>query len=185
LTKYPRILLYGEKFKLIRSAASALEVGVRQIVKILLVAVTIGLTGVVIAWAATEPRTMSDEVFEILSKGYKNLPQSKFDAAQVEYEKVIKIDFDNPYANNNLAVIMEKQGKLTDAMTYLNIGEKFAAQYLYKVDTAYLFGDVCAAVNPEKATGEKSQIAQVIAENKKKLAEKMGAAPLGMPTKSE
>jgi len=68
------------------------------------------------------------------------LPQSKFDAAQVEYEKVIKIDFDNPYANNNLAVIMEKQGKLTDAMTYLNIGEKFAAQYLYKVDTAYLFG---------------------------------------------
>ena len=67
---------------------------------------------------------MSDEVFEMLAKGYKNLSQSKFDAAQAEYEKVIKIDFDNPYANNNLAVIMEKQGKLTDALTYLNIGRK-------------------------------------------------------------
>ena len=138
-----------------------------------------------ISWAGLEPRTMSDEVFEMLSKGYKNLSQSKFDAAQAEYEKVIKIDFDNPYANNNLAVIMEKQGKLTDAMTYLNIGEKFAAQYLNEVETVYLFGDVCAAVNPERATGEKSQIAQVIAENKKKLAEKMGSTPMGMPTKSE
>lgn len=157
----------------------------RQIFKIFLILATIGLAGIVISWADTEPRTMGDEVFEMLSKGYKNLSQNKFDAAQSEYEKVIKIDFDNPYANNNLAVLMEKQGKLTDAMTYLNIGEKFAAQYLNQVETVYLFGDVCAAVNPEMATGEKSQIAQVIAENKKKLTEKMGSTPLGMPTKSE
>jgi hypothetical protein len=164
---------------------SAVEVGVRQILKILLVAATIGLTGGLSSWAALEPRTMSDEVLELLAKGYKSLSQSKFDAAQADYEKVIKIDFDNPYANNNLAVIMEKHGKLTDAMTYLNIGEKLAAQYVNKVDTAYVFGNVCAAVNPEKAAGETSEIAPVIAANKKKLAEKMGAAPLGMPTKPE
>ena len=46
-----------------------------------------------------------------------------------------------------------------------------------------LFGGVCAAVNPEKTTAEKSQIAQVIADNKKKLAEKMGSKPAEMPDK--
>lgn len=162
-----------------------LEVRVRQILKIFLLLTIIGLVGMSLAWAGTEPRTISDEVFDMLSKGYKNLSQSKFDAAQAEFAKVIKIDFDNPYANNNLAVLMEKQGKLADAMTYLTIGEKFAPQYLNEVETVYLFGDVCAAVILERATGEKSQIAQIIAENKKKLAEKIGAAPLGMPTKSE
>ena len=93
---------------------------------------------------------MGDEIFDLLTKGYHDLSQSKFNAAQTEFENVIKADFDNPYANNNLAVLMEKQGKLTDAMTYLNIGEKFAEQYVYKVETAYLIGGVCAAVNPEK-----------------------------------
>ncbi len=98
---------------------------------------------------------MSGEVLEMLARGYKDLTQSKFDAAQAEYAKVIKIDFDNPYANNNMAVLMEKQGKLTDAMMYLNIGIKLADHYLNKVDTAYLFGDVCAAVNPQPETGGK------------------------------
>lgn len=137
-----------------------------------------------VALAGPEPKVMSGEVLEMLSRGYKDLTQNKFDAAQAEYAKVIKIDFDNPYANNNMAVLMEKQGKLTDAMMYLNIGIKLADHYLNKVDTAYLFGDVCAAVNPQPETGEKSQIAQVIADNKKKLAEKMGSGPLETPKNS-
>jgi hypothetical protein len=68
---------------------------------------------------------------------------------------------------------MEKQGRLQDAMTYLNIAEKMAGQYLYKVETLYLIGGVCAAVNPEKVPMENSGIAQVIADNKKKLEEKL------------
>lgn len=162
-----------------------MEGGVRHIVKIFLVTATIVLAGMAISCSATEPRTVSDEVFEMLKQGYQNLSQSKFEAAQNDYAKVIKIDFDNPFANNNLAVIMEKQGKLVDALTYLTIGEKFAAQYLNEVNTAYLFGNVCAAVEPETTTGEKSRIAMVIAENKKKLVEKMDTTPLGMPDKSE
>lgn len=145
----------------------------------------ISLAGVAISLAASEPRTLSDEVFGMLQKGYQLLSQSKFDAAQKEYEKVIKIDFDNPFANNNLAVIMEKQGKLKDALAYLTIGEKFAAEYVNELETAYLFGTVCAAVNPEKTTGEKSRLAEVIAENKKKLTEKMDTQPLGMPDNSK
>jgi hypothetical protein len=146
---------------------------------------TIGLIGLVpAAWAGTAPRLMGDEVFELLARGSKDMTQSKFNAAQSEFAKVIKDDFDNPYANNNLAVLMEKQGKLVDAMTYLNIGEKSADQYLYKVSTFYLLGGVCAAVNPEKTTNEKSEIAEVIAGNKKKLAERMVSNPLETPKNS-
>lgn len=157
----------------------------RHFLKLILIWTVICLAGTAgIAWAGPEPRVMDDEVFAMLSKGFKDLTQSKFDAAQSEYEKIIKSDFDNPYANNNMAVLMEKQGKLIEAMTYLNIGKKFAEQYFYKVDTAYLIGGVGAAVNPEKATGEKSEIAQIITENQKKLTEKMGSEPAGIPANS-
>lgn len=157
-----------------------------QHLRLYLLLAMIGLAAVAQgALAGPEPKVMSAEVLEMLSRGYKDLTQSKFDAAQAEYAKVIKIDFDNPYANNNMAVLMEKQGKLPDAMMYLDIGIKLADNYLNKVDTAYLFGDVCAAVNPQRETGGKSQIAQVIADNKKKLAEKMGSGALETPTNSE
>ena len=66
---------------------------------------------------------MGDDIFDMLTKGYNDLSQSKFNAAQTEFENVIKADFDNPYANNNLAVLMEKQGKLADAMTYRTLGK--------------------------------------------------------------
>jgi hypothetical protein len=158
------------------------EVVVRQFRKISLVWTIIGLVGfVAVALAGLEPRVMSDDLFNMLAKGYNDMSQSKFSEAQAEFEKVIKVDFDNPYANNNMAVLMEKQGKLQDAATYLNIGEKVAEQYLYKVDKIYLIGGVCAAVNPEKTTTEKSLIAQVIAENKKKLEEKLGSKSAPAP----
>lgn len=140
--------------------------------------ITVGLAVAAnVAPAAVEPRVMSDTVFDALTKGFSDLSQRKFNEAQKEFENIIKADFDNPYANNNMAVLMEKQGKLADAMTYLNIGAKVAEQYLYKVETVYLIGGVCAAVSPEKTSTEKSQIAQVINDNQKKLAERMGSVP--------
>jgi hypothetical protein len=151
---------------------------VRHFHKTFSVLVTLGLTGFAfVALAAVEPRVMGDDIFHMLATGFKDLSQSKFTAAQTEFENVIKSDFDNPFANNNMAVLMEKHGKLTDAMTYLNIGEKFAGQYLYTVDKVYLIGGLCAAVNPEKTKAAASMVAQVIAENKKKLAEKMDSKP--------
>ncbi len=150
----------------------------RRFLTISLVVVAIGLAGfAIVALAAIQPRVMGDDIFDMLTKGYNDLSQSKFNPAQTEFENVIKTDFDNPFANNNMAVLMEKQGKLPDAMTYLNIGEKFAEHYLYTVDKAYLIGGLCAAVNPEKTIADKSMVAQVISDNKKKLAEKMGFKP--------
>lgn len=129
----------------------------------------------VAALAGPEPRVMSDEVMAALAKGFQQLSQSKFSEAQAEFEKIIRVDFDNPFANNNLAVLMEKQGRLLDAMAYLKIGAQAADQYLHKVETLYLIGGVCAAVNPEPAIEEKSPVAQIIAGNKKKLEEKLGS----------
>jgi tetratricopeptide (TPR) repeat protein len=138
----------------------------------------IGVVGVAsLAVAAVEPLVMSETIFDALAKGCNDLSQSKFNEAQKEFENIIKADFDNPYANNNMAVLMEKQGKFADAMTYLNIGAKLAENYVYKVDTVYLIGGVTAAVIPEKTTTEKSPIAKVIDENQRKLAEKMGSKP--------
>lgn len=152
------------------------EAVVRQLHNIVSVLVTLGLTGfALVALAGVEPRAMGDDVFAMLTKGGEALSQSNLAGAQAEFEKVIKADFDNPFANNNMAVLMEKQGKLTDAMTYLNIGDKFAGQYLNKVEKVYLIGGITAAVKPEKATTEESMIAQVIADNKKKITEKMEA----------
>jgi hypothetical protein len=169
----------GMGLRLNQSLDFFLEGVVRQFFNITLFLAYIGLAGS--AWAGLEPGVMSDELFDSLAKGYQNLSQSKFNEAQTEFEKVIKVDFDNPYANNNLAVLMEKQGKLLDAMTYLNIGGKVADHYLHKVATVYLIGGVCAAANPEKATTETSSIAQVIADNKKKLEEKLGPKPAETP----
>ncbi len=147
--------------------------------KIRLVIAIIGLLSLVAAVPGlAQPRPMGDDIFTPLWLGYDFMAQGKLDAAQMEFEKVIKLDYYNPYANNNLAVILEKKGQLQDAMTYLNHAEKFADQYYYKVDQVCLVGGLCSAVKPSKTTAEKSTILQVILENKKKLAERWAQLPV-------
>lgn len=154
------------------------EETVRQFLILSMLVVILGFAGAPgLTAAPVEPRVMNDPVFDALTKAYADLSQRKFPEAQKEFENILKADFDNPYANNNMAVLMEKQGRLADAMTYLNIGAKVAEQYPYKIETLHLIGGVCAAVNPEKATTEPSPIAVLISVNQKKLAERLGAKP--------
>lgn len=129
------------------------------------------------AEAAGASRELSEEVLAHLTKGFDELSQNRLAAAQEEFAKVIKEDFDNPFANNNLAVIMEKQGKLTDAVAYLKVAATSAGDYHQKVETIYLIGGVLAAVKPTKTDEPQSQVIQVIADNRRKLAEKMGLSP--------
>lgn len=133
------------------------------------------------AGAEGPSRELSDAILARLAKGFDELSQNRLAAAQEEFAKVIREDFDNPFANNNLAVIMEKQGKLADALAYLKVAANFAGAYHQRVETLYLIGGVLAAVRPEKATAERSQIAQVIADNRRKLTEKMGLPPDDSP----
>ncbi len=127
--------------------------------------------------AAESPsRELSEQVWQHLTKGIDELSQNRLSAAEEEFAKVIKLDFDNPFANNNLAAIMEKQGKFADAQAYLKVAATSAADYRQKVETMYLIGGVVAAVRPEKTVAPESQIAEIIAANMQKLAERLGVA---------
>lgn len=132
--------------------------------------------GLTQALAGGEARTLSEELLTHLTKGFDELSLNRLASAQEEFAKVIRVDFDNPFANNNLAVIMEKQGKMADALAYLKVAETFAGAYHYKVETLYLIGGVLAALKPEKAAENQTQVAKIISDNKRKLIEKMGLA---------
>ncbi len=121
-------------------------------------------------------RDLREDILTYLIKGYEELAQNRLNEAQAEFAKVIQVDFDNPFANNNLAVIMEKQGKWQDALAYLKLAEKYAPDYLQRVETLYLIGGVVAAVKPEKALAPQSQLATIIGDNKRKLRERLGLA---------
>uniref|UniRef100_UPI00404A99F5 tetratricopeptide repeat protein n=1 Tax=Desulfobacca sp. TaxID=2067990 RepID=UPI00404A99F5 len=127
--------------------------------------------------AAASSRELSDAILARLTKGFDELSQNNLTAAQEEFAQVIREDFDNPFANNNLAVIMEKQGRLADALAYLKVAATFADAYHQKVETLYLIGGVLAAVRPDKANAMDSEIARVIAANRRNLADKMGLPP--------
>jgi Tfp pilus assembly protein PilF len=151
------------------------EVLVRQCRYFSLILLVVGVAGfATLSQADVEPQVMGDDIFDMLIKGFNDLSRNKFPEAQAEFENILKIDSGNPYANNNMAVLLEKQGKLAEAMTYLQSGEKLASRYLYQLDTAYLIGGICAAVNPEKTTAGNSPVARVISDNKKKLTARMG-----------
>lgn len=154
-----------------------------------LVGAVIILSGIpaVMAQPAPQIQAMPDDILTPLSLGYKFMSEGKLDAAQMEFEKVIKRDTYNPYANNNLAAIMERKGKLQEALTYLDSAQKNIAQYPYRVSEQVCFtGGMCTAVKPEKmpskekkATG--SDIATIVADNMAKLKQKMGPAPASIP----
>lgn len=131
-----------------------------------------------------QPRPMTEDVFTPLKLGYGFMEKGDYKAAQTEFEKVIKMDTYNPYANNNLAAIMERQGKLQEAMTYMHNAEKEVTKYPYRVSSQVCFtGGLCTAVMPEKeftkTTG--TSVAAVIGDNIIKLQKKMGPDPASIP----
>jgi hypothetical protein len=131
-----------------------------------------------------QPRPMSEDVFTPLKLGYGFMEKGDYKAAQEQFEKVVKMDTYNPYANNNLAAIMERQGKLQEALTYMHAAEKEVTKYPYRVSNQVCFtGGLCTAVMPEKEftkpTG--TSIAAVIGDNILKLQKKMGPNPADIP----
>ena len=131
--------------------------------------------------AAAASREVDEETQAYLTKGFELLAQNQLAAAQEQFALVIKRDFDNPFANNNLAVIMEKQGRWPDALAYLKVAEVQAGDYQQRIETLYLIGGVVAAVKPEKAPAPQNQLAAIIAENKAKLMERLGQSGAGQP----
>jgi len=138
-----------------------------------LIALITFVAGVSLVFA--QPKPMPEDIFTELSQGYDLMSQGKYDLAKAQFEKVIKTDPYNPYANNNLAAIAEREGQPQVAMGYLKTAAEKVDQYPYRVATQVCFpGGLCTAVKPEKVytTTTGTSIAAVIGDNIKKMSEK-------------
>jgi len=77
----------------------------------------------------------------------------------------MKADPNNSFAFNNEAVLLEREGKLNDALALLNRAAKHADEYFDKVTQTCFAGGGCLAVKPLREVGEKSSIAPIVQEN--------------------
>ena len=122
-----------------------------------------------------QPQPMAEDTFTPLNRGYDFMAAGQYDLAKKEFETVIKTDRYNPYANNNLAAIAERENQPQVALGYLKTAMEKVAQYPYRVAKQVCFtGGLCTAVKPEKDAAGKTgeSIAAVIGDNIKKLSEK-------------
>jgi len=124
-----------------------------------------------------QPRPMEEDVLTPIAKGYDLLGQGKYEAAQFEFETALKKDRYNPFALNNLAALAEKQGKMKEAMAFLNDATKYAGDYKQKVVQTCFVGGLCTAAKPVKEVGPTSAIFPIVKDNIKRLQEKMAKTP--------
>ena len=117
------------------------------------------------------------DVYGPLNQGFDLLAAGKYDAAAVQFEKVIKIDNTNPFALNNLAAIQEQKGHLREAMAFLQQATMKADMYKQQVAQTCFVAGLCNAVKPKKEMGATSTIAPIIQQNIAKLKPKIEALP--------
>ena len=128
---------------------------------------------------------MEMDSFTPIAQGYDFVREGKYEAAKNEFDKAMKADPNNSFAFNNNAVLLEREGKMNDALALLNRASKHAEEYLDKVTQTCFAGGGCLAVKPLRELGEKSSIAPIIQENIQKLQAKIAATgtppPPGTP----
>jgi tetratricopeptide (TPR) repeat protein len=128
-----------------------------------------------VAAVLAQPQPMTEDIYTPLSQGYDLMSKGNYKLAKVEFEKVIKADPYNPYANNNLAAIAEREGQPQVALSYLKTAMEKVDKYPYKVTSQVCFpGGLCTAVKPVKeyTTTTGPSIAAVIGDNIAKLSKK-------------
>src|SRR5665648_98769 len=124
---------------------------------------------------------MQMDAFTPIAAGYDFVREGKYDAAKNEFAKAMKADPNNPFAFNNNAVLLEREGKLNDALALLNRAGAHANEYFDKVTQTCFAGGGCLAVKPLREIGEKSSIAPIIQENITKLQAKIAATGTAPP----
>ncbi len=127
--------------------------------------------------ALAQPRPMVDDIYNPLTKGYDFMRAGNYEAAEFEFQAVLKKDRYNPFALNNLAAIAVQKGKMKEGMAFLVDAQTNAKDYLDKFQEVCFTEGLCTGVKPIKVMGTESAIAKVIAENIAKLKAKMAASP--------
>src|SRR5665648_332520 len=124
---------------------------------------------------------MPMDVYTPIAQGYDFVREGKYDAAKNEFAKAMKADPNNSFAYNNNAVLLEREGKLNDALALLNRATTHSNEYFDKVTQTCFAGGGCLAVKPLREAGEKSSIAPIIQENIAKLQAKIAATGHAAP----
>jgi tetratricopeptide (TPR) repeat protein len=127
---------------------------------------------------------MKMDAFTPIAQGYDFIREGKYDAAKNEFAKAMKADPNNSFAFNNNAILLEREGKLNDALALLNRASEHANEYLDKVTQTCFAGGGCLAVKPLREVGEKSSIAPIVQENIAKLEAKIKATGTAKPAGS-
>jgi tetratricopeptide (TPR) repeat protein len=129
----------------------------------------------------TPAKMMEENVFTPLAKGYDFLAQGNYAAAQNEFRKAVEWDSSNPFALNNLAVLLEREGKLDDALANLKRAMAYADAYKDQTERTCFVGGLCMAVKPKRGLGPTSSIAPIVQENIRMLQEKIAQTKTPTP----
>jgi tetratricopeptide (TPR) repeat protein len=127
-------------------------------------------------------KMMEENVFTPLVKGYDFLVQGNYEAAKKEFRRAAEYDPTNPFALNNLAVLLEREGKLDESLANLKVAMTHADAYKDKTAPTCFVGGLCMAVKPERGLGPTSSIAPIIQENIRKLEEKIAQTKTPPPS---
>ncbi len=127
-------------------------------------------------------RMMEADVATPIAKGYDFLQAGNYPAAKAQFQEAVKHDPNNPFALNNLAVLEERDGKLKDAMAFLQQATLHANDYPQKLQQTCFVGGLCQAVKPVQGPFVKgptgaTPISATVQENIKRLQEKMAQTP--------
>jgi tetratricopeptide (TPR) repeat protein len=129
----------------------------------------------------TPAKMMEENVFTPLAKGYDFLAQGNYEAAKNEFHKAVAWDSANPFALNNLAVLLEREGKLNDALANLKSAMTHADAYKDQTERTCLAGGLCMAVKPRRGLGPTSSIGPIVQENIRMLQEKIAQTKIHTP----
>jgi tetratricopeptide (TPR) repeat protein len=122
---------------------------------------------------------MPEDVYTPIAKGYELIRDGKYEAAKKEFDNALKLDPNNPFALNNLAVIEEREGNHNKALAILKDALVQATDYKDQIAQPCLASGSIIAVRPMRGVAKKSQIVSIIGENLKKIKANIEYGPHG------
>jgi len=117
------------------------------------------------------------QLTKMMVQSYDLLEAGQVDEAQKIYEQVLKQDPGNPLALNNLAAIMVKKGKDTEALSYLQQALPKAKGYKVKVNRVCALNGVCLAFRPLQEVYGDQELEPLIRLNMQMVKAKMAGPP--------
>lgn len=122
--------------------------------------VCLALLVLLLAW--TLGSRAQDQVTRLLVQGYDLLEEGKLDQARAIFEKILRQDFENPLALNNLAAIKVKEGKYREALAYLEQALPRARGYRVLVNKVCPVDGICLAFRPLEAVYGNQELAPLV-----------------------